>query len=210
MLSKLLRSPNTSSELHEGATNEIYTLINKTADVYQEAAAMATSSASSASHARFLRNLVERDKTRARQMERDRLDNVAIDPVLQTDHSPSLKYRSSASRTSQGPAGPFTNLSGSQNPSHYYYGPPGATSDSHYRLGHHCMPYENGISDLQRGGSSTHSMNNASNSSAFDDAHYSRNMWRELSIVYGIDATYGGDTEMGSNSQSFYPSFGTG
>jgi hypothetical protein len=60
-LSQLLRHSSTLSDLHEEATRKIYDLISQTADVYQEAALMATSSGSAGYHARFLRSLVAKD-----------------------------------------------------------------------------------------------------------------------------------------------------
>lgn len=58
---QLLRHSSTLSDLHEEATRKIYDLISQTADVYQEAALMATSSGSAGYHARFLRSLVAKD-----------------------------------------------------------------------------------------------------------------------------------------------------
>jgi len=60
-LLRLLRHSNTLSDLHEEATKKIYDLISQTADVYQEAALMASSSGSAGYHARFLRSLVAKD-----------------------------------------------------------------------------------------------------------------------------------------------------
>lgn len=60
-LLRLLRHSSTLSDLHDEATRKIYDLISQTADVYQEAALMATSSGSAGYHARFLRSLVAKD-----------------------------------------------------------------------------------------------------------------------------------------------------
>ncbi|TFY65849.1 hypothetical protein EVG20_g5247 [Dentipellis fragilis] len=67
-LLKLLRSSNTLAELHEGATNEIHSIISKTADAYEEASSVSlVSSSAAAYHARFLRGLVAQDIFKARQ-----------------------------------------------------------------------------------------------------------------------------------------------
>ena len=74
IFSQLLRSSNTLAQLHEGASEEIHTQISKTAEAYHEASLLAPSSSSSAaSHARFLRSLVAQDVLRARQADKERL-----------------------------------------------------------------------------------------------------------------------------------------
>ncbi|KAI0086675.1 fungal-specific transcription factor domain-containing protein [Irpex rosettiformis] len=72
-LLRLLRSTNTLSQLSEGAMDEIYGTISKTAEAYQEASLLSpTSSTSVAAHARFLRGLVAQDILRARQHDKER------------------------------------------------------------------------------------------------------------------------------------------
>ncbi|KAI9446852.1 fungal-specific transcription factor domain-containing protein [Lactarius indigo] len=66
-LLKLLRSSKTLAELHEGATNEIHTIISKTADAYEEASHLSVACTGAAYHARFLRELVAQDLFRSQQ-----------------------------------------------------------------------------------------------------------------------------------------------
>ncbi|THH20938.1 hypothetical protein EW146_g495 [Bondarzewia mesenterica] len=68
-LLKLLRSSNTLAELHEGATNEIHSVISQTADAYAEVSTLSPTSTGAAYHARFLRGLVAQDIFKARQNE---------------------------------------------------------------------------------------------------------------------------------------------
>ncbi|KAL5490129.1 hypothetical protein ACEPAI_4962 [Sanghuangporus weigelae] len=84
MLLRLLRKTNLKTD--EGSGPNILTLILSASDAYREAGTMMPSSSSCAAHARFLRTLVEREEMKARQMSRERMDN--IDPALQT----SVKY----------------------------------------------------------------------------------------------------------------------
>ncbi|CAL1706513.1 unnamed protein product [Somion occarium] len=71
-LLKLLRSPNTMSQLHEGATDEIYTHISRVAEAYDQISRLSEVMTSAAHHARFLRGLVEHDIARSKQMEQQR------------------------------------------------------------------------------------------------------------------------------------------
>lgn len=64
---QLLRSSNTLAELHEGATNEIHTVISNAAAAYEEASGLSPASTSASYHARFLRGLVAQDIFKARQ-----------------------------------------------------------------------------------------------------------------------------------------------
>ena len=167
---------------------------------------MATSSTSSASHARFLRGLIERDRVRARQMERDRLENVAIDPVLQSDHN---KYRSSASRTSQGPIANGLNHSNLQaaHTQLYQHAPTGGLpADSSFRYGHY-VSNENSVPEQNR----AHPMHVANSvNSAMDDFQYHRNIWRELEYpMQSFDPSFVRDMDYSCNSQS-YLTFGNG
>ncbi|KAI0259973.1 fungal-specific transcription factor domain-containing protein [Gloeopeniophorella convolvens] len=66
-LLKLLRSSKTLAELHEGATNEIHSIISKTADAYEEASHLSPACTAAAYHARFLRELVAQDIFRSQQ-----------------------------------------------------------------------------------------------------------------------------------------------
>jgi hypothetical protein len=66
-LLKLLRSSKTLAELHEGATNEIHTIISKAADAYEEASHLSVACTGAAYHARFLRELVAQDLFRSQQ-----------------------------------------------------------------------------------------------------------------------------------------------
>ncbi|THH10853.1 hypothetical protein EW145_g1063 [Phellinidium pouzarii] len=94
MLLQLLRKANLKTD--EGSSANVLALILSTADAYKEAGTMMPSSSSCAAHARFLRILVEREELRARQMSRDRMEN--IDPTLQ----PPLKYSPYAAETPPG------------------------------------------------------------------------------------------------------------
>jgi hypothetical protein len=82
------------SDLHEEATRKIYDLISQTADVYQEAALMATSSGSAGYHARFLRSLVAKDlsdKAReARRRAHKSRDGESVSGSSNNAPSPSL------------------------------------------------------------------------------------------------------------------------
>ena len=69
---QLLRSPHTLDHLGEGATEEIYHSISKTADAYHDASTLSSSSSAAAHHARFLKTLIANDNLRARQSEKDR------------------------------------------------------------------------------------------------------------------------------------------
>ncbi|KAL6309215.1 fungal-specific transcription factor domain-containing protein [Sparassis latifolia] len=68
-LLKLLRSANRLEELKDNAQDEIYGMITKTADAYQEAAALSPASSSAAYHSRFLRSLVTNDTYKQRQLQ---------------------------------------------------------------------------------------------------------------------------------------------
>ncbi|KAA1479725.1 hypothetical protein DENSPDRAFT_846342 [Dentipellis sp. KUC8613] len=83
-LLKLLRSSNTLAELHEGATNEIHSIISKTADAYEEASSVSpVSSSAAAYHARFLRGLVAQDIFKARQNQS--LNQIQAAHAIETD-----------------------------------------------------------------------------------------------------------------------------
>ncbi|KAK7692426.1 hypothetical protein QCA50_004051 [Cerrena zonata] len=71
-LLKLLRSPNTMSQLHEGATDEIYTHIGRVAEAYERISTLNSVMTGAAHHARFLKGLLEHDRQRSRQMEMQR------------------------------------------------------------------------------------------------------------------------------------------
>lgn len=91
-LLKLLRSSETLAQLHEGATEEIYSTIAKTADAYHEASTLSSSSSSAAYHARFLRALIANDTLRAKQAEKERYQ--------QQQHQQQQSVRASESRYS--------------------------------------------------------------------------------------------------------------
>jgi hypothetical protein len=55
------------AELHEGATNEIHTIISKTADAYEEASHLSVACTAAAYHARFLRELIAQDLFKSQQ-----------------------------------------------------------------------------------------------------------------------------------------------
>ncbi|KAH7921484.1 hypothetical protein BV22DRAFT_1038606 [Leucogyrophana mollusca] len=84
-LLKLLRSATTRTdlhtELHEGAAQEIYASINKTAEAYREASLSSPTSSLVAYHARFLESLVHNDILRIRDSEK-RTNPVAITPPI--------------------------------------------------------------------------------------------------------------------------------
>jgi hypothetical protein len=81
---QLLRSSNTLTQLHEGTTHEIHSVISKTADAYHNASVLSPASTSAAYHARFLRSLVATDIFKARRNEKERYDTgMPIDPRLQ-------------------------------------------------------------------------------------------------------------------------------
>lgn len=71
-LLKLLRSPNTMSQLHEGATDEIYTHIGRVAEAYERISGTHEVMSGAAHHARFLKGLLEHDRVRSRQIEMQR------------------------------------------------------------------------------------------------------------------------------------------
>jgi len=79
ILLKLLRSPTSPKEVVD--TEEVYSLILKTADAYESAG---NPSNNAAVHARFLRSLVEDDKHRFGQRD----GGVQIDPRLQGQNNP--------------------------------------------------------------------------------------------------------------------------
>lgn len=83
ILEKLLRSSSTLAQLNEGTQHDIHSIISKTADVYQDASMLSPASTSAAYHARFLRSLVTNDIFKARRNDKDRYDNLPIDPRLQ-------------------------------------------------------------------------------------------------------------------------------
>lgn len=80
MLLRLLRKTNMKTD--EGTAPTVLGLILSASDAYKEAGTMMPSSSSCAAHARFLRTLVEREELKARNLSRERMDN--IDPALQT------------------------------------------------------------------------------------------------------------------------------
>jgi hypothetical protein len=84
---QLLRASNTLAALHENATEEIHTVISKTADAFDDAAAFSV-------HARFLRGLISQDIFKTRQMR-----NVHPSPGLPSPSS-STYSRSSGSNMS--------------------------------------------------------------------------------------------------------------
>ncbi|KDQ59395.1 hypothetical protein JAAARDRAFT_32954 [Jaapia argillacea MUCL 33604] len=86
-LLKLLRSSNTLAQLHEGATDEIYSNISTTADAYQDASTPSHVLTSAAYHSRFLRSLVTNDIFKAKQNERARQDGLSIDHRLHVSQS---------------------------------------------------------------------------------------------------------------------------
>jgi hypothetical protein len=55
------------AELHEGATNEIHSIISKTADAYEEASHLSVACTGAAYHARFLRELIAQDLFKSQQ-----------------------------------------------------------------------------------------------------------------------------------------------
>ena len=162
---------------------------------------MATSSTASASHARFLRNLIERDRIKARQMDRDKLENVVIDPVLQNEN---FKYRQSLSRTSQAPSGNGYGNGASQasaNQSYQHMSSGAHSYEQPYRYPHY-MSSESGLMEQNR----SHAMHmvNSTSYSAVDDFQYHRNIWRELGCPpQGFDPAYTGDIDFSGNFQSY-------
>ncbi|KAI0315537.1 hypothetical protein OF83DRAFT_1173718, partial [Amylostereum chailletii] len=94
-LLRLLRSSNTLAGLHEGATDEIHSIISKTADAYEEAASFSSACTGAAYHARFLRGLVAQDIFKARQTQQVQTKS----PVAPGLPSPSV---STYSRSSTG------------------------------------------------------------------------------------------------------------
>ncbi|KAH7906062.1 fungal-specific transcription factor domain-containing protein [Hygrophoropsis aurantiaca] len=92
-LLKLLRSSSTRTdlhtELHEGAAQEIYASITKTAEAYHEASLSSPTSSSAAYHARFLTSLVHNDLRKMRDNDR-RTNTAPISPPIAGDqHLPS-------------------------------------------------------------------------------------------------------------------------
>lgn len=181
---------------------------------------MASSSSSSAYHARFLRSLVAKDKeTKARLAEKERRENVAIDPVLQDEQSSHTKYRPSSSRPgNHSVSGSGLTLSNGHTPPQMY--PPGSASSVEHsfqfpaspHLPSHPMAPEGGTSvDVMRSGNMysanmvpfSHVMPPASEL----DAHYWRSMFRELGFGQGVEPTLAGETEYSMYSPSTEPSY---
>lgn len=82
-LIKLLNNSTTLSGMPESAAQDIHSLITRTADAYFDISS-GSPSTSALYHARFLRNLVDKEVFRTREgMEQGREDRFTIDPGLQ-------------------------------------------------------------------------------------------------------------------------------
>lgn len=75
-LLKLLRTSNALADSQDGAKDEIYSVIQKTAEAYSAASDPSQYSTSAAHHARFLRNLIASDIFRTKQAEQERFQQA--------------------------------------------------------------------------------------------------------------------------------------
>ncbi|KAF8876030.1 hypothetical protein CPB84DRAFT_1796158 [Gymnopilus junonius] len=195
-LLKLLRLPSTGHLLDPDTSNEIYTLISKTADSYQDASSSSHSqvSLSASYHARFLRSLVANDIFKTRRGERERYDcdsNMPIDPRLQCQpasratmqSSPIQVYSHQGSRMQEATQQTFHFPASPNLPAHPHSNP----SDNDYQVdvqGRNAISHDpsNG-NTLYSGGYVPMPPNHASEL----DAHYWKNMFIELGFGENVD-----------------------
>lgn len=156
---------------------------------------MMPSSSSCAAHARFLRTLVEREELKARQISRDRMDN--IDPQLQTP----IKYSPFGNETHAG-AGDSPPMDVSTNGSieaPYSY-------QSYTQPEHALVSPQNGkAADSVPSEDAFHV--NYPNQTHADHIYYD-NMCRELGVTQGVDLIQGPPAFYHRMSSDVYPIMG--
>jgi len=189
ILLKLLRSPTSPKEVVD--TEEVYSLILKTADAYENAG---NPSNNAAVHARFLRSLVEDDKHRFGQRD----GGVQIDPRLQgqinphgsTQNSPTQAYPHLAAQANREAYFPPSHV---QPPGHHSTAqPPQSDYYSHDMSIRNGVVSTSNVNNTAAGGSanaasvqyypqtSFYYMNGSSMHATEQDQSYFKNMFIEL------------------------------
>jgi len=197
-LLKLLRSPTTTAELHEGAAEEIHTSVFRVAQAYHDIS-QSSVMVSAAQHARFLRGLVEEDRARLRMS----------DPHRRAYGSPSDSYRGSLSSgppeqpefkyQAQRLPGP---LSGHPPPSHLYSSAREADLQSNIRRG------TSADKQAYPSPSPSHSDARPPPPPSESDQHYWKNMFRDLGFNDGMEGA--APSPISGYSLSTSPAYGKG
>ncbi|EIN07589.1 hypothetical protein PUNSTDRAFT_126610 [Punctularia strigosozonata HHB-11173 SS5] len=204
-LLKLMRSSNTLAELHEGATNEIYSNIAKTADAYSEASQLSPASTSAAAHARFLRSLIANDIFKARQTEKER--PVSALPPIDTRMHASAPGTSGPGPVLHSPPQMYPQTMVSQAHEHNFHFPasphlpahpsapggagPGGLHDASSSSSSSYGPMEDVKAHPSAYAMYAHYANGAQAPPHHSelDAHYWRNMFRELGFGEGVESS---------------------
>lgn len=170
---QLLRKSNLKTD--ESSSTAVLSLIRSTADAYKDAGAMMPSSSSCASHARFLRTLVEREESRGSMRSSGIHDHDHHVPRLPvSDYPPYGVMPNGTNGTAGTPAGPMQVNSPDVE---YTYGQ-GYPQPAHMlpTNGNGKAPHEGAV-DVYPGQFPT----------SPEDAVYYENMCRELGVTRGVD-----------------------